>query len=178
MRKYAFGFVFCFLAGAATDPVYELLDRGYSQLRQKDYLQAIQCFEKAATLSPRRLASHCCSKATTSRRRTSCRPNREPASGGRVTVTLLLSHWLPLVRFPGSPRGNLTAMMTGVSEPLLEESGAAAGRSRGSLPPCGSSPARRAPGAISASAPASRAEPGLHSSRNLVANFRHAADRP
>lgn len=55
MRKFAFGFVFCLLAGAATDPVYELLDRGYGQLRQKDYVGAIECFEKAAALSPRRL---------------------------------------------------------------------------------------------------------------------------
>ena len=40
---------------AATDPVYELLDRGYALLRQKEYTQAISSFEKAATLSPQRI---------------------------------------------------------------------------------------------------------------------------
>jgi len=58
MGKAALVFALCLLgssARAATDPVYDLLDRGYSLLKQKDYAAAIASFEKAAALAPQRI---------------------------------------------------------------------------------------------------------------------------
>ena len=58
MGKFAVVFALCLLAPAiraATDPVYEFLDRGYALLKQKEYTQAIAAFQKAATLAPQRI---------------------------------------------------------------------------------------------------------------------------
>ena len=58
MGRTAVVFALCLLspaAHAATDPVYELLDRGYSLLKLKEYAEAISAFEKAAALAPQRV---------------------------------------------------------------------------------------------------------------------------
>ncbi|MEP7362481.1 MAG: tetratricopeptide repeat protein [Acidobacteriota bacterium] len=58
MGKVVVVFALCLLGPAlraATDPIYELLDRGYALLKQREYTQAITAFEKAATLSPQRV---------------------------------------------------------------------------------------------------------------------------
>ena len=56
MGKAVIVFALCLLAvHGATDPVYELLDRGYGLLKRSEYREAVQCFEKAATLAPQRV---------------------------------------------------------------------------------------------------------------------------
>ncbi|MBK7929822.1 MAG: tetratricopeptide repeat protein [Bryobacterales bacterium] len=56
MGKLTIGFLLL-VGGAAAqvDPVYELLDRGYGLLKQKDYAGAVVCFEKAVVLAPKRV---------------------------------------------------------------------------------------------------------------------------